>query len=28
VNRGLGTTRIPFRFLATPEITLFTLQKT
>ncbi|MCR8929353.1 metallophosphoesterase [Priestia megaterium] len=28
VNRGLGTTRIPFRFLATPEITLFTLQST
>lgn len=28
VNRGIGTTRIPFRFLATPEITLFTLKKT
>ncbi|TYR79864.1 metallophosphoesterase [Priestia megaterium] len=26
VNRGIGTTRIPFRFLATPEITLFTLR--
>lgn len=26
VNRGLGTTRLPFRFLAPPEITLFTLQ--
>ena len=26
VNRGLGTTRVPFRFLAKPEITLFTLQ--
>lgn len=25
VNRGLGTTRLPFRFLAVPEITLFTL---
>ncbi|MDQ0243954.1 putative MPP superfamily phosphohydrolase [Bacillus fengqiuensis] len=27
VNRGLGTTRLPFRFLAKPEITLFTLKK-
>ncbi|WP_391558388.1 metallophosphoesterase [Robertmurraya sp.] len=26
VNRGLGTTRLPFRFLSPPEITLFTLQ--
>lgn len=26
VNRGLGTTRLPFRFLSTPEITVFTLQ--
>lgn len=26
VNRGLGTTRIPFRFLAKPEITVFTLE--
>ncbi|WP_226666174.1 metallophosphoesterase [Metabacillus litoralis] len=25
VNRGLGTTRLPFRFLSTPELTLFTL---
>jgi predicted MPP superfamily phosphohydrolase len=25
VNRGLGTTRLPFRFLSTPEITIFTL---
>jgi len=25
VNRGLGTTRLPFRFLAKPEITLFVL---
>ncbi len=25
VNRGLGTTRLPFRFLSKPEITLFTL---
>lgn len=25
VNRGLGTTRQPFRFLAPPEITVFTL---
>ena len=26
VNRGLGTTRLPFRFLAKPELTLFTLE--
>lgn len=26
VNRGLGTTRLPFRFLSPPEITVFTLQ--
>jgi uncharacterized protein len=26
VNRGIGTTRLPFRFLAKPEITVFTLQ--
>ncbi|MEH6940301.1 metallophosphoesterase [Bacillus sp. JJ722] len=26
VNKGLGTTRLPFRFLARPEITVFTLQ--
>ncbi|WP_416827035.1 metallophosphoesterase [Ectobacillus polymachus] len=26
VNRGLGTTRVPFRFLAKPEITVFQLQ--
>ncbi|MDM5156179.1 metallophosphoesterase [Bacillus sp. DX1.1] len=26
VNRGLGTTRVPFRFMARPEITVFTLQ--
>lgn len=25
VNRGLGTTRLPFRFFSKPEITLFTL---
>lgn len=25
VNRGLGTTRLPFRFLSKPELTLFTL---
>jgi uncharacterized protein len=25
VNRGLGTTRMPFRFLSQPELTLFTL---
>ncbi|MGM9928234.1 MAG: metallophosphoesterase [Bacillus sp. (in: firmicutes)] len=28
VNRGLGTTRIPIRFFARPELTLFTLQAT
>ncbi|PLR97470.1 metallophosphoesterase [Bacillus sp. T33-2] len=28
VNRGLGTTRLPFRFLSMPEVTVFTLQKT
>lgn len=27
VNRGLGTTRLPFRFLSRPEITLLTLSK-
>ncbi|KON89285.1 metallophosphoesterase [Sporosarcina globispora] len=26
VNRGLGTTRMPFRFLSKPELTVFTLQ--
>ncbi|XQY93262.1 metallophosphoesterase [Metabacillus sp. HB246100] len=26
VNRGLGTTRLPFRFLSTPEISCFTLK--
>ncbi|MCX8045690.1 MAG: metallophosphoesterase, partial [Anoxybacillus gonensis] len=26
VNRGLGTTRMPFRFLTPPELTLFTLK--
>ncbi|KMY53464.1 metallophosphoesterase [Bacillus sp. FJAT-27231] len=26
VNRGLGTTRMPFRFLSIPEITVFTLK--
>ncbi|MFB9762101.1 metallophosphoesterase [Ectobacillus funiculus] len=26
VNRGLGMTRVPFRFFAQPEITVFTLQ--
>lgn len=25
VNRGIGTTRLPFRFLSKPELTLFTL---
>ncbi|PLR75855.1 metallophosphoesterase [Bacillus sp. V3-13] len=25
VNRGLGTTRLPFRFLSRPELTIFTL---
>ncbi|KKI93871.1 metallophosphoesterase [Bacillus sp. SA1-12] len=28
VNRGLGTTRLPFRFLSVPEITQFTLNTT
>ncbi|WP_299086724.1 metallophosphoesterase [uncultured Metabacillus sp.] len=28
VNRGLGTTRLPFRFLSVPEITQFTLFST
>ncbi|MCQ6279834.1 metallophosphoesterase [Bacillus sp. EB600] len=27
VNRGLGTTRLPFRFMAKPELTIFTLRK-
>ncbi|WP_080846769.1 metallophosphoesterase [Cytobacillus gottheilii] len=27
VNRGIGTTRLPFRFLCRPELTLFTLKK-
>lgn len=27
VNRGIGTTRLPFRFLSRPEITVFTLLK-
>ncbi|MCT4574583.1 metallophosphoesterase, partial [Bacillus thuringiensis] len=26
VNRGLGRTRVPFRFMSKPEITIFTLQ--
>jgi uncharacterized protein len=26
VNRGLGTTRMPFRFLSQPELTVFTLE--
>lgn len=26
VNRGLGTTRLPFRLMATPELTIFTLK--
>ncbi|HHY73935.1 MAG TPA: metallophosphoesterase [Bacillus bacterium] len=26
VNRGIGTTRIPFRFLCPPELTIFTLK--
>ncbi|WHY79161.1 metallophosphoesterase [Neobacillus sp. WH10] len=26
VNRGIGTTRLPFRFLAKPELTIFTLK--
>jgi predicted MPP superfamily phosphohydrolase len=28
VNRGIGTTRMPFRFLSAPELTVFTLEKT
>ncbi|WP_077617654.1 metallophosphoesterase [Bacillus sinesaloumensis] len=28
VNRGIGTTRLPLRFLAKPEISVFTLQST
>ncbi|MFD2443333.1 metallophosphoesterase [Bacillus sp. CGMCC 1.16607] len=28
VNRGIGTTRLPFRFLSKPEITMFTLSNT
>jgi uncharacterized protein len=28
VNRGIGTTRLPFRFLSKPEITIFTLMNT
>lgn len=27
VNRGLGTTRLPFRFLSVPELSVFTLTK-
>ncbi|WP_019152993.1 metallophosphoesterase [Robertmurraya massiliosenegalensis] len=27
VNRGLGTTRLPFRFLSPPELTVFTLTR-
>lgn len=27
VNRGIGTTRLPFRFMAKPELTVFTLQQ-
>lgn len=26
VNRGIGTTRLPFRFLSKPELTVFTLE--
>jgi uncharacterized protein len=26
VNRGIGTTRLPFRFMARPELTIFTLK--
>lgn len=26
VNRGIGTTRVPFRFLSSPELTIFTLR--
>jgi predicted MPP superfamily phosphohydrolase len=28
VNRGIGTTRLPFRFMAKPELTVFTLIST
>lgn len=28
VNRGIGTTRLPFRFLSKPELTIFTLNST
>jgi predicted MPP superfamily phosphohydrolase len=28
INRGLGTRAVPVRFLAPPEITVFTLQNT
>lgn len=28
VNRGLGTTRLPFRFMSKPEITVFSLKNT
>ncbi|MCA1029861.1 metallophosphoesterase [Bacillus timonensis] len=27
VNRGLGTTRLPFRFMSKPEISIYTLKK-
>ncbi|MGX6442125.1 metallophosphoesterase [Neobacillus sp. K501] len=27
VNRGIGTTRLPFRFMAKPELTVFTLKQ-
>ncbi|MGZ4161069.1 MAG: metallophosphoesterase, partial [Neobacillus sp.] len=26
VNRGIGTTRLPFRFMAKPELTVFILK--
>lgn len=28
VNRGIGTTRLPYRFLSRPELTIYTLQPT
>ncbi|WP_059169968.1 metallophosphoesterase [Bacillus sp. FJAT-27445] len=28
VNRGVGTTRLPFRFMSKPELTVFTLKRT
>lgn len=28
VNRGIGTTRLPFRFMSVPELTIFTLKQT